>query len=64
MMSKRVDRKIQSKVKCLEANLLWISPDAGKFGEGVALNDDDSYDKESYHDLNKFASSMNGIRYF
>jgi hypothetical protein len=25
-MSKKVDRKIQSKLKCLEANLLWISP--------------------------------------
>jgi hypothetical protein len=25
-LSKRVDRKIQSKVKYLEANLLWILP--------------------------------------
>jgi hypothetical protein len=25
-MSKRVNRKIQSKVKCLEANLMWIFP--------------------------------------
>jgi hypothetical protein len=47
VMSKRVDRKIQSKVKYLEANLQWISPDANKFGEGVAPNDDDTYDKEN-----------------
>jgi hypothetical protein len=46
-MSKRVDRKIQSKVKCLEMNLLWISPDTDKFGEGVAPNDGNTYDKES-----------------
>jgi hypothetical protein len=66
-MSKRVDKKIQSKVKYLEANLLWISSGAGKFGEGVTLTNDDASDKEIYlskHDLSKFASSMNEIRYF
>jgi hypothetical protein len=63
-MSNSVDRKIQSKVKCLEANMLWIPPpSAGKFGK-VQPNDDDTYDKEIYlseHDLIKFASSMNEI---
>jgi hypothetical protein len=29
-MSKRVDRKVQSKVKKLEVNLLCISPGVGK----------------------------------
>jgi hypothetical protein len=46
-MSERVDTKIQSKVKCLEVNLLWISPGADKFGEGVTPNNNDTYDKES-----------------
>jgi hypothetical protein len=46
-MSKRVDRKIQSKVKYLEVNLLWIFLGASKFGEGVTPNDGDTYDKES-----------------
>jgi hypothetical protein len=26
MMIKKVDKKVQSKVKCLEGNLLWILP--------------------------------------
>jgi hypothetical protein len=37
------------------------------FGEGVTVNDDDTYDKKIYlseHDLSKFASSMNEISYF
>jgi hypothetical protein len=41
-----------------------FSPSAGKFGEWVAPNDSDTYDKESEYDLNKFASSMNEISYF
>jgi hypothetical protein len=41
-MSKRVDRKVQSKVKCLEVNLLCIFPSASKFGEGVVPNDGDT----------------------
>jgi hypothetical protein len=64
MSNKRVDRKIQSKVKYLEVNLLWIFPSADKFGEGVQPNDGDTYDKEIYltgHNLSKFASSMNEI---
>jgi hypothetical protein len=66
-MSIRIDRKIESKVKCLEANLLWISPSVGKFGEGATSNDGDMYDKEIYlseHNLSKFDSSMNEISYF
>jgi hypothetical protein len=46
-MSKKIDRKIQSKVKYLEVSLLWIFPRASKFGEGVAPNDGDTYDKEN-----------------
>jgi hypothetical protein len=38
-----------------------FSPSAGKFGEGVQVNDNDACDKKNYlseHDLSKFVSSM------
>jgi hypothetical protein len=42
MMSKRVDKKVQSKIKSLEVSMLCIFPGAGKFGEGVTPNDGDT----------------------
>jgi hypothetical protein len=42
-MSKRVDRKVQSKVKNLESeHVVHFSPTPCKFGEGVAPIDDDT----------------------
>jgi hypothetical protein len=43
-MSKRVDRKVQIKVKSLEIELYCcaFSPSADKFGDGVAPNDSDT----------------------
>jgi hypothetical protein len=42
-MSKRVDRKVQSKVKSLESeSIVHFPPDIGKFGEGVAPNNGDT----------------------
>jgi hypothetical protein len=41
-MNKRVDKKVQSKIKSLEVNLLCIFSGAGKFGEGVTPNDGDT----------------------
>jgi hypothetical protein len=42
-MSKRVDRKVQSKVKSLESeHVVYFSSDTSKFGERVAPNDGDT----------------------
>jgi hypothetical protein len=42
-ISKRVDRKVQTKVKCLESEPAAVHfSGADKFGEGVAPNDDDA----------------------
>jgi hypothetical protein len=42
-ISKRVDRKVQSKVKSLKSELVvHFSPGAGKFGEVVAPKDGDT----------------------
>jgi hypothetical protein len=44
-MSKRVDKKVQGKVKILKWTCCAFPHDAGKFGEGVAPNDDDTFSK-------------------
>jgi hypothetical protein len=41
-MSKRVDRKVQSKIKNLESEPAAFRPGDGKFDEGVAPNDDNT----------------------
>jgi hypothetical protein len=42
-MSKRVDRKVQNKVKSLESEpVVHFLPDIGKFGKGVTPNNDDT----------------------